>query len=225
MYDADVLKQFSSMPVFSLSDVNQIINNKNYAKVFVKRMAKKQKILKIKKNTYTLHDDPFLISTFLIRPSYISSASALSHHNLITQMPSEIFCATSKTSRRINFISPINFSHTNHFWGFKTENYDGFNISIAYPEKAIIDSFSILPISVFEEAFGSIDERRMIDYIKKIKKSSVAKRVGFLMEKNGFDIYSDVRDIINYKYIPLDPLIKNRGTKNTRWGIIDNIGL
>lgn len=223
MYDADVLKQFSGMPVFSLSDVNQIINNKNYAKVFIKRLVKKQDILKIKRNTYTLHNDPFLISTFLIRPSYISSVSALSHHNLITQMPSEIFCATSKASRRINFISPINFSHTNYFFGFKTESYDGFNIPIAYPEKAIIDSFSILPISVFEEAFDSIDKRRMIDYIKKIRKSSIAKRIGFLMERNGFDIYSDVRNIINYKYIPLDPLIKNCGIKNTKWGIIDNV--
>ena len=118
MYEAEIIRKFESMPVFSLGDINQIINNRTYAKRFLKRMLKEGKLFKIKKNTYTLHKDPFLVSTFLIKPSYISSASALSHHKRITQIPSEVFCATLKNNKRVKFGEVINFTHTNYLFGF-----------------------------------------------------------------------------------------------------------
>ncbi len=222
MYEAEVLKQFSKAPVFSLSDINQIINNRDYAKKFLKRMLKESKIIKIKKNFYSLNKDFFLLSTFLVKPSYISSVSALSYHKLITQIPNEVFCATTKNSSKINFITKINFFHTNYFFGFKSEEYDGFKILIAEPEKAIIDSFSHVPVSIFEEAFEEINKDKMVELLKKIKKSEVVKRVGYLMEKNGKEVYEKLRKFINYKYILLDPLAKKSGKKIKKWGIIDN---
>src|SRR3989338_8013598 len=101
MYESEIIKKFEKMPVFSLGDVNQIINNRMYAKKFLKRMLKEGKVIKVKKNIYTLYDDSFLLSTFLLKPSYVSMASALSYHKLITQIPKEIFCATSKNSKKI----------------------------------------------------------------------------------------------------------------------------
>ena len=223
MYELKVMDTFSKTPVFSLSDVNQIINNRVYAKKFLKKEVERNRIFKIKKNIYTTHQNPFLVSTFLVEPSYIPSVSALSHHRLITQIPNEVFCATSKKAGKINFGSQINFSHTNYFFGFKTEEYEGFKISISDPEKAIIDSFSVVPVSVFEDAFESINEANMIEYLNRIKKSSIVKRVGYLMEKNGFDVYKKLRNLINYKYIGLDPTIKPKGKKNRKWGLIINV--
>jgi len=219
MYDSNVLEKFSKIPVFSLSDVNQIISNREYTKKFLKRMCEEEKIKKIKKNKYTLYKDDFLISNFLLRPSYISSASALSYYKLITQIPNEVFCATTKKSLKIN---KINFFHTNYFFGYKEEVYENFKVLIAEPEKAIIDSFSIIPISIFEEAIEEINEARMVELLRKIKKSSITKRVGYLMEKNGYDIYDKLNDLINYKYLRLDPLLKNKGEKNKKWGVIEN---
>jgi len=207
------------MPVFSLSDLNQIIDNRDYAKKFLKKMCKEGKIRKIRKNIYTFHEDDFIIGSFLVKPSYISSVSALSYYKLITQIPNEVFCATLKKSKNIG---KINFFHTDYFFGYKEENYENFRILIAEPEKAIIDSFSILPVSLFEESIGEIDAGKMTEYLKKIRKSSIIKRVGYLMEKNGEDIYESVKSMINYKYILLDPLLKKKGKKNKKWGIIDN---
>ena len=116
----------------------------------------------------------------------------------------------------------INFFHTDYFFGYKEENYENFKILIAEPEKAIIDSFFIVPVSIFEEAIEEINVNKMIEYLKKIKKSSIIKRMGYLMDKNGIDIYEDVKNMINYKYISFDPLLKNKGKKNKKWGIIDN---
>ena len=193
-----------------------------YAKKFLKRMLKEDKIFKIHKNIYTLYDDPFLVSTFLTNPSYISGVSALAHHHLITQIPNEVFCETMKKNRIIKFKEQINFNHTEHFFGFDFKEYENFKIPIATPEKAIIDSISIVPISVFEEAFEDINKEVMLEFLKKIKKSSIIKRVGYLMEKNGHDVYKDLKKYINYKYIPLEPLIKKIGKKDKKWGIIIN---
>ncbi|MBS3151010.1 hypothetical protein J4443_01350 [Candidatus Woesearchaeota archaeon] len=219
MYETRIKEHFSKTPVFSLSDVNQIINNRQYSKRFLKRMVKDKGIFKIKKNLYTLNKDPFLISTFIVKPSYISSASALHYYRLITQIPKEVFCMTSKRSSEIKFMERINFFHTSYFFGYREAYYEKSKIPIADPEKAIIDSFSIIPVSVFEEAFESINEERMVGYLKRIKKSSIIKRTGYLMEKYGYDVYDSLKKYINYKYIPLDPLQK-RGKKNKKWRIL-----
>ncbi len=230
MYETEILSKFHDLPVFSLSDINQVINNRIYAKKFLRRMILNNKILRIKRNVYTLHKDPFLLSTFILRPSYVSCVSALSYHKLITQIPKEIFCATLRNSNSIkirfdNIIidTIINYNHTNYFFGFRKEKYDDFEILIAEPEKAIIDSISIVPIHIIEEAFEKIDEHKMIEYLKKIKKSSIIKRIGYLMEKNNYEVYENLKNFINYKYIPLDPLIKKSGKKNNKWNIIENV--
>ena len=222
MYEAEIIKRFESMPIFTLGDVNQIIPNRAYTKKFLKKMCKTGKIFRIHKNRYTMHDDPFLISTFLTKPSYISGASALSYHRLITQIPNEVFCATMKKNKIIKYKQIINFRNTNYFFGFKPYEYEKFKIQIATPEKAIIDSFSVIPISIFEEAFESINEEIMIEYLKRIKKSSIIKRVGYLMEKNGYNSYDELKEYINYKYIVLEPLMKKMGKKDKKWGLIIN---
>ena len=223
MYNATILKELEYMPVFSLSDVNQYINNKDYAKKFLRKMVKNNVMTKIKKNHYTLYKDPLLISTFLIKPSYITSISALSYHKLITQIPNEIYCATNKNVKNISSEMKINFIYTKYFFGFKNEEYERFKIPIADPEKAIIDSISIIPISIIEEAFDDINKENMISYLKRIKKSSIIKRIGYLMEKYNYNIYDEVKNLINYKYIPLDPCSNLKGEKDKKWGLIINI--
>lgn len=219
MYDIEIFEKFADVPVFSLSDINQIINNKGYVKKFINRLVKNGKVLKIRRGLYTLKKDPFLVSAFIIKPSYVTSISALSYHRLITQIPNEIFCATTKKDCVIKFGTTINFFHTNYFFGF--EKHD--SIIVADPEKAIIDSLNIVPISVFEEALDDIDEKKMISYLKRIKKSSIIKRIGYLMEKHGHDYYKEIKRFINYKYIKLDPLLRKYGKRDKKWKLIINI--
>ena len=222
MHETEIIKYFEKAAVFSLADVNQVINNRDYAKKFLKKIVKSGKIFKIKRNSYSFYKDSFLASTFLVKPSYISSVSALSHYGLITQIPNEVFSATLKKSSRIKSEIPINYFHTDYFFGFRKEKYENFEILIAEPEKAIIDSLSIVPVSVIEEAFENINNEKMIELLIKIKKSSIVKRIGYLMEKNKYKVYAKLKDFINYKYIPLDPLLGISGKKDEKWGLIIN---
>jgi predicted transcriptional regulator of viral defense system len=222
MHEISFIEHFKKTPVFSLSDVNQLIQNKIYAKKFLKRMIIKKRVFRIKKNLYTAHDDPFLISTFIKKPSYISGISALSYRRSITQIPNMVFCSTLKKSSKEKFGREILFRETKHFFGYSLENYDGFLIPIADIEKAIIDSIGTFPVHIIEEAMSEVNEQKMTEYLNKIKESKTIKRIGYLMEENGFDVYKKLKKCINYKYIYLDPLGIKKGKKNKKWRIINN---
>lgn len=217
MYEVKIKEHFSKVPVFTLGDVNQIISNRVYAKKLISKEAREGKIKKIKKGLYTFYEDPFLISTFLLKPSYISSISALSYHHKISQIPNEIFCFTSKLPKTYFFVTKINFFHTKYFFGFKLEKYSNFKIPIATPEKAIIDSIGKVPLSIIEEAFEDLDMNRMLSYLKRIGKSGIIKRIGYLLEKNGYEVYEELKKYINSKYIPLDPLRKGKKKRIKKW--------
>lgn len=222
MYELKILEHFKNTSTFSLSDVAQVIKSKEYAKKFLKREVEKGVIKKIMRDVYTLHDDAFLVSAFIIRPSYISSISALSFHNSITQIPNAVFCFTPGTKKEINFTQKIYYFPTKYFFGFEPENYGNFKVPVATIEKAIIDSIGIVPLSIIEEAFSEINLNRLISYLKKIRKSSIIKRIGFLAERNGFEVYDELKEFINARYIFLDPLKPKRGKKNKKWRLIEN---
>ena len=222
MYEADVLEHFKNTPVFSLADLTQIIQNRAYAKKFLQRMARQGKVVKIRRDSYTLHSDPFLVSTYLVKPSYISGVSALSFHHLTTQIPKHVFCATAGQKKTIRFVSEIRYVPTRYFFGFSNEEYEKFRIPVATPAKAIIDSIGMTPLSVLEEAFDAIDAKTLVSYLKKIRKSSVVKRIGYMSEKNGFDVYKQLKRMINSRYIFLDPLAKRSGKRDKRWKVIVN---
>ena len=156
MYESKILK-LKEVPLFSFADISQIVSGKEYGKKLLKKWVLSKEVQKIKRNAYTFHNDPFLISTFLNKPSYISSVSALSYHRLITQIPKDIFCFTPQKNANLKFISEIRFIHTNYFFGFDMLEYMNFKIPIATPEKAMIDSIGIVPISLFEEAISDIE--------------------------------------------------------------------
>lgn len=221
MYETKLLK-LRDVPVFSLADVSQIVSGKAYAKKLLKRLVNANEIKKIKRDCYSFSDDPFLVSTFLVKPSYISSVSALSYHKIITQIPKDVFCFTTKKENTIRFCSEIRFLHTNHFFGFLDEEYEHSKIPIATPEKAVIDSVGIVPFSVFEEALANIRKDRMLEHLKMIKKSCLLKRVGFLLERNNIDVYDAIRNKLNRRYIYLDPIAKRTGKRNRKWGLIVN---
>ncbi len=64
------------------------------------------------------------------------------------------------------------------------EKYNGFEIPIATPEKAIIDFIGRIPVSSLEDAFEGIDAEKLVSYAKKTGKKSTMKRIGYLLEKN-----------------------------------------
>jgi len=59
----------------------------------------------------------------------------------------------------------------------------------------------------------------MLDYVKRIGKRSLAKRIGYLLEKFGYNVYFDLKDFIDKKFVFLDPIVKGK-KKNKKWMVI-----
>lgn len=217
MYELKVVQLLSKLPVFSLADLSKITKSRFYAKKLLPSLVRKGIIKKIVKDKYTLLEDSMTIAPFLHYPSYISCASALSFHGMISQIPSTVFLMTSKRSKTISFTQKIEYFHTKHFFGYKNFEHEGFSIPIAEPEKAFIDSIGIHPLHVVMEGFDELDKKNLLEYGKK---TGQLKRIGYLLEKNGHKV--NMAGKISFKNIFLDPLGPKKGKKDKKWKLTDN---
>lgn len=238
MKTIEIIKVLESMnkKIFTINDISKIIKkSKKYTSLFVYRLKKKGLILEIEKKKYILKNTSnYTVFSNIIYPSYISFLTALGYYNLTSQIPKKIYIVSLKSKKEIRFenysIKFIKF-RPKIFFGYKREKTSDGLIFIAEIEKAIIDSL-FLPkycsidetYKALSESIGIIDLEKLIEYSLKMESGVVIKRLGFLLEKNGIDIFNKVNKIINNKYDPLDTISK-KGIKNKKWKLIINRNL
>jgi predicted transcriptional regulator of viral defense system len=68
-------------------------------------------------------------------------------------------------------------------------------------------------------AFDDIDIEKLLDYALKMDSIVTLKRVGYLLELNGIDVYEKIKSHINERYDLLNPLLPPGGESNRKWGI------
>lgn len=232
-----LIRELEKYPLFTLKDLKDITNkDEKYCKLLLYRLRKDKLIFKIEKNKYTLHYEPLIFSSRLVWPAYISCWSAIRFYNLTEQLPQGIFVVTtrSRLNRNIKFNNiKIAFIKTkpNLFFGFTKENYNGFTIFIAEPEKALIDSILYRKISFSEiasmikENIKELDVKKFISYLIKIKNKSLIKRFGYLFDLINLDYHNKLKKFLDNKYIGLDYNKPKEGIKNKKWRIIENVKL
>ncbi len=206
MYESKILSNIK-LPVFSLSDVSKLTKSRNYAKVILFRMVKEKTLFRLRKDRYSFSTDPLVYSPYLNYPSYVSCASALSYHGLISQIPNNVFLMTLK---RPKSIKNLIYHKTKYFFGYDKVKINGVNTFIADKEKAFIDSIGIHPLNLIIEALPLLDEEKLLDYAKR---TNQLKRISYLLKK-------EVK--VSNKYIFLDPLAKKIGSKDKKWKLIVN---
>lgn len=217
--------------LFTVNDAAKLIRKSaHYPKIFVSRLVKKGLAARIMRGKYTMQDDPIIFASSLYPPSYIALWSALSFHGMTEQIPKDIFVATGKKRAKINFKGvAIETVHIKQIWGFDRHNYNGFIITVSDKEKTLIDCVltGIVPLHIL---YGGIEEKelnieKLVSYLLRIKNSSLAKRIGWLMDKKGIDISKKLKNTIDSNYIPLEKGMGKAGKKNKKWKIIENTAI
>lgn len=143
-------------PVFTVRDLASLLNKKiDYAYLQAYRWKKKQLIYELEKGKYTLEKDPFLISSGIVWPSYISGWAALHYHHLTEQLPFTIQIITTRrrNKRTINYgNAKLEFTTVkpSFFNGFQRITYHQKEIFIAEKEKALIDALATKRMSLAE---------------------------------------------------------------------------
>ncbi len=98
------MEYLKKYPVFdNLILENKLDKSKGYINLFLYRLTKRKLIIRIEKNKYTVFNDPFLIASKIVWPSYISCWSALNYHHLTEQVPSDIWVVTTRSKKDIKF--------------------------------------------------------------------------------------------------------------------------
>ncbi len=231
MKNIDILQEFkqNGKSVFTTRDLDKFIENKKYTSVILNRLLKKQEICKIKKGIYYIKNaDVFSIASMITFPSYISYLSSLYLSGIIEQIPTKIQVVSSK------YLKPLDISETRVeftkfskklLFGYYKKKINGYVVFIAKPEKAVLDNLhqTKMPFHYTKQILDELDKELLINYAKKFD-SSVIKRIGYLLDLNGYDYHKELKKYLSYRYTYLSLTNKKKGEKNKKWKIINNEG-
>ncbi len=228
----NVYESLRRYAVFDTKILNYFLNkSQGYANLFRYRLKKNFKLFKIEKNKYTFYNDPFLIASRIIWPSYISCWSALSFHKMTEQIPQTVQVITVKNKKQIKFLyTKIQFIKIKkeNFFGFEKVDYSNFEIFISDKEKTLIDCLLLKEVSfseikyILNENIKILNVNKIIRYLKIINNSSLTKRFGFLLENLGYDTYKRLKNNIDLTYTLLNYSKPNEGKKDRKWRLILN---
>jgi len=235
METLQIVKKLQEYPTFNIDTFANIIDkDKTYAKMHLNRLKNRGIVKQIQRNVYTVQEDPMIIASRIIWPSYISLWAALRYHNLTEQIPNKISVITprSKSCKNIQIMNTtIVFEkiQPSYFFGFSKIKIQDFEVFIAEPEKALIDAVLLKKIStseiyfILQENIKNISTKKIVDYILRTKNNALAKRFGWMLESLGCN---NVKYLTKQTYktlIPLDVSLRKSGLNNKKWGVIVNI--
>lgn len=167
-----IKKALQDYPVFTVKDLSGLLNKKmDYAYLQAYRWKKKRQIHEIEKGKYTLEEDPFIISSWIVWPSYISGWAALHYYHLTEQLPFTIQVLTTRRRKKrvLNYgKAKIEFTTVKpaFFTGFQRLICQQKEIFIAEKEKALIDALATRRMSLAEGIEIIKKNKRKINFRK-----------------------------------------------------------
>ncbi len=213
-----------NLSVLTIPDISRVISkDRRYAALYIKRLENRGVINRIEKGKYTLEDtDPLAVATNLVSPSYISFLSGLAYYHKTTQIPITIQVVTTTSKNDVDYRSRITFVKFDRkrVFGYKKEKIGNGYAFIGEIEKVIVDSLFMpkyCPISEVVNALEGVDTEKIIDYALKMDSIVTLKRLGYLLEVNGIDVYGRIKDCINKRYDLLNPMLPLAGENNNKW--------
>lgn len=179
---AKLVTELKRYPVFTVKDIAAVLHTKSsYSYLVAYRLKKAGVIQEIEKGKYTLEKDPFMIASWIVWPSYITSWAALNYHKLTEQLPFTIQVATTRKRKKGSLIfmgTSIEFIkiRKSAFRGFQKIKYQDQEIYVAEKEKALVDGLTShtlsLPeaVDIIKNNPHHINRRKLFTYARAYKK-------------------------------------------------------
>ena len=236
MKTLQLLKKLGEYPTFNIDTFANTINkDKTYAKMHLNRLKNRGVVKQIQRNVYTVQEDPLVIASRIIWPSYISLWAAFRYHNLTEQIPNNISVVTTRSKSRES-IQTMNATiifekiRPSWFFGFSKIKIQDFEVFMAEPEKALIDAVLLKKISTTEiyfllkENIKNISTKKIVDYVIRTRNHALAKRFGWMLESLECNCAKRLERQTYKTRIPLDVTRPITGINDKKWGVIVNIG-
>lgn len=184
--------------------------------------------------------NPYLVARYLAgsAPYYLSHASAMELHRMVTQPRFVIFVSSTKripnrtvhgTQFRFVLLKPEHFFGTMKHWVTKQES-----IEISDLERTIIDGLRQPEYcgGVTDIAKGlwmrraEMNVQKLLEYATRLHIGSVKRRLGYLLELFGLATEDQLRVFqksLTATYVALDPVLPREGPHLARWRLQINI--
>lgn len=217
-------------PVFTSNELQKLTGfDKTYLKVYLFRLKQRQLIREVEKGKYALSLHPFIIASNVIFPSYISFLSAYFYYDLTTQIPKTVQVISPRSKKELQLEEyKVQFIKISPFriFGYTREKFMEKHIFVAEKEKAVIDSLYLPKYCPLDETYIALKSGVKIDtliaYALRMDSTVLLKRLGYLLELHGIDIYARIKSKLNRRYDYLDPDQVKKGKKSERWRLVIN---
>jgi len=226
MKTIELIKKLDVLSVFRIQDIERLCQCKReYARLILHRLTEKNLIKRIMRNVYTTKDNISVIASNIYYPNYISFWYASYFFGYTDQIINTVQVATTKIKKQINFENyKIKFIPIKEFFGYKKIRTKEGTIFIVENEKLLIDAF-LRPKECgnFDEIKkiyenSKISEKKIVQYLKRVNKLSIIKRVGYLLEKiRDIDISDKFK--LDKNYVILNPFSKKWKKIDSKWRI------
>ena len=241
-----------SQTTFTLADVEEITHLRpSLASSLLHKAAKRGLVSRLKRGVFVLvppemgsdtkySGDSYLVAHRLAgdAPSFISHASAMEIHRMVTQPQFVVFSSSTKripnrtlngTEFRFVLIKPNHFFGTTKHWVTKQESVD-----ISDLERTVIDGLRQPEYcgGVTEVAKGlwmrhaDMQPSKLVDYALRLRVGAVTRRLGYLLELYAIAPEAELarlRQSITSTYAPLDPILPKEGPHVANWRLQVNI--
>ena len=170
LYQIRDLALASNRAVFSVQQLSNLISKRRaISTVYSSRLVKKKLAIRVMKGTISFVDDPFVIATQLVEPSYVSLDSALLFHEIIQQVPKAVECVTSKNSLRYEKMGITYHKIPKRlFFGYQRHTKSGSYVFVAEPEKAVIDG-------IYLGKYSKTELKELVPKLNRIRLKALAK--------------------------------------------------
>jgi predicted transcriptional regulator of viral defense system len=241
-----------SQSTFELADAAEITGlSPPLASSLLRKAAQRGLVSRLKPGTFVIvppemgssteyAGNPYLTARRLAgdAPCFISHASAMELHRMVTQPQLAVFASSSKRIRsrtvhgtEFRFISirPEHYFGTMKHWVTKQEPVD-----VSDLERTIIDGLRQPEYcgGVTEVAKGlwmrhrEMQATKLVDYALRLGIGAVTRRLGYLLELYGLAPESELarlRKALTATYLPLDPMLPKEGHHLRRWRLQLNV--
>lgn len=236
--EAEVIENIQKREIifFGPKEIGRFLGIKKRNTYRILRNMKQKGLIKhIQRGTYILKEtwdslDIYELASNLLLPSYLGFYSALHFHKMTTQVPRTVFIATPKRKKDIQLQG-----EKIKFITIKEEFMFGYIRSgktiVSNPEKTIIDCLKLPKYgggikNIYNSISKELDIDLLIQYCIKIQSSSIASRLGYILEKKNLikqNKKKPLQDTIT-TYTKLDPKQKRKNLY-PEWKIYANVDL
>jgi len=239
-------------PIFTLADAENITGLQGTsARTLVHKMVGRGVATRLRPGVFQLVPpelgresqylgNPYVVARELMggTPYYLSHASAMDIHDMVTQPRLDVCVTSTKVMRgrsilgtRFRFIrcKPEHFFGTTDHWVTKQEK-----VTVSDLERTVLDGLRQPEYcgGVIEVAKGlwirraDVSVAQLVEYALRLNVGAVMRRIGFLMEIYNLGTAADrerLRGCVSGTYSLLDPVLPPGGKHTARWHLRLNV--